>query len=374
MTAAQSSSIRLILFDLDDTLWDMPATLAHAEGQWQAFMAKRGYGDLAKDYRDPRCSVIVKMAFNTVQQRKEKVAAPVVAGRGRRLGEGSSPPAIRLLLFDLDGTLWDLEKTLGVAEGKWQAMMRRWGLGDIADTYNNYRELMVLIEAKRNEWSADYWESRRPYWNYCELRKHVYMDIIHRYLVQKGQYASEKDIASVARTLSNESFEVWLAARHEVAWFEGAIVTLRAIKQRYPDVVLGAVSNGTTDLNRIPEAKGLFDFSMSALDANCTKPEPEIYLKAIQAAKAVPPIRPEETVFVGDDFLNDVCGPTRVGLKTIWMNAKQRPMTTAEPITGKPRPGYEKLIKESYNIKPTKTILDIRQLVDALDDLQAALF
>ncbi|KAF4720442.1 hypothetical protein FOZ62_031306 [Perkinsus olseni] len=178
---------------------------------------------------------------------------------------------------------------------------------------------------------------------------------------------------STSRYVSAPARQVWLAARHEVAWFEGAIVTLRAIKQRYPDVLLGAVSNGTTDLNRIPEAKGLFDFSMSALDANCTKPEPEIYLKAIQAAKAVPPIRPEETVFIGDDFLNDVCGPTRVGLKTIWMNAKQRPMTTAEPITGKPRPGYEKLIKESYNIRPTKTILDIRQLIDALDDLQAAL-
>ncbi|KAF4757851.1 hypothetical protein FOZ63_002697, partial [Perkinsus olseni] len=113
MTAAQSSPIRLMLFDLDDTLWDMPATLAHAEGQWQAFMAQRGYGDLAQHYRDPR-------------QRKQKVAAPVVAGRGRGLGEGSSP-AIRLLLFDLDDTLWDLEKTLDVAEGKWQAMMRRWG-------------------------------------------------------------------------------------------------------------------------------------------------------------------------------------------------------------------------------------------------------
>lgn len=42
--------------------------------------------------------------------------------------------------------------------------------------------------------------------------------------------------------------------------------------------------------------RGIFDFSMSALEANCTKPEPEIYLKSIEAAHAVPPISPEETV------------------------------------------------------------------------------
>lgn len=51
---------------------------------------------------------------------------------------GSVRPPIRLLLFDLDDTLWDLDKTLDVAERKWQSMMRRWGLDDIADSYNNY--------------------------------------------------------------------------------------------------------------------------------------------------------------------------------------------------------------------------------------------
>ncbi|EER05423.1 conserved hypothetical protein [Perkinsus marinus ATCC 50983] len=247
-------------------------------------------------------------------------------------------------------------------------MMRRWGLDDIADSYNNYHDLMVLIEAKRNEWSVDYWERRRPYWNYCELRKSVYMDIIKKYLIRKGESANDKDIASVAKTLSDESFDVWLSARHEVAWFEGAIVTLRAIKQRYPELLLGAVSNGTTDLDRIPEAEGLFDFSANALDADCNKPE--IYLEAIKAANAVPSIAPEETVFIGDDFLNDVCGPTKVGLKTIWMNAKHRPITTPELITEKARPGYK---KDGYSVEPTRTIMDIRQLIDALDDLQVSL-
>ncbi|EER12154.1 hypothetical protein Pmar_PMAR022867, partial [Perkinsus marinus ATCC 50983] len=37
-----------------------------------------------------------------------------------------------------DDTLWDLDKTLDVAERKWQSLMRRWGLDDIADSYNNY--------------------------------------------------------------------------------------------------------------------------------------------------------------------------------------------------------------------------------------------
>ncbi|KAF4662919.1 hypothetical protein FOL47_006008 [Perkinsus chesapeaki] len=353
-----TTPVRLLLFDLDDTLWDMPKTLAHAEDKWQQFMTERGYGELAQQYRKPRPPPPSLVPVPKAVAALDGTSGPAV-------------PPVRLLLFDLDDTLWDVNRTLDLAERQWQELMRRWGFDEIADTYKNYRDLMVLIEAKRNEWSADYWESRRPYWNYCELRKHVYMDIIHHYLLQKGQYASEKDIASVAKTLSEESFQVWLSARHEVAWFEGAIVTLRAIKQRYPEILLGAVSNGTTDLDRIPEARGLFDFSMSALDANCTKPEPEIYLKAIKAADATPAIKPEETVFIGDDYLNDVCGPSKVGLRTIWMNAKRRPMTTVEPITGKTRPGFEGVADE--DIKPTKTILDIRQLLDALDDLQASL-
>lgn len=92
---------------------------------------------------------------------------------------------------------------------------------------------MVLIEAKRNEWSVDYWERRRPYWNYCELRKvrsdtivmsscyyqSVYMDIIKKYLIRKGESANDKDIASVAKTLSDESFDV-SSSRLEVVLHE----------------------------------------------------------------------------------------------------------------------------------------------------------
>ncbi|EER00618.1 hypothetical protein Pmar_PMAR027473, partial [Perkinsus marinus ATCC 50983] len=81
----------------------------------------------------------------------------------------SSP--IRLLLFDLDDTLWDMPRTLAHAEQCWQEFMTKRGYGELARHYSEPRDLMILIEAKRNEWSADYWERRRPYWNYCELRK-----------------------------------------------------------------------------------------------------------------------------------------------------------------------------------------------------------
>lgn len=47
-------------------------------------------------------------------------------------------------------------------------------------------------------------------------------------------------------------------------------------------------------------------------------------------------------------------------------------MTTAEPITGKARPGYAKLVKECCSVRPTRTVMDIRQLIDALDDIQVA--
>lgn len=36
----------------------------------------------------------------------------------------------------------------------------------------------------------------------------MYIDIIKSYLAEKGENMSEKEVASVARTLSDESFEV----------------------------------------------------------------------------------------------------------------------------------------------------------------------
>ena len=61
-------------------------------------------------------------------------------------------------------------------------------------------------------------------------------------------------------------------------------------------------------------------------DYTTAKPDPEFYLLAAAGLGA----DPMRTVYCGDSFANDVVGPTRVGMRTIWFNRHGR-TRPAEP-------------------------------------------
>ncbi|MCU6713269.1 HAD family hydrolase [Paenibacillus sp. J5C_2022] len=52
------------------------------------------------------------------------------------------------------------------------------------------------------------------------------------------------------------------------------------------------------------------------------KPHPIIYQKALEQFN----IRPQDTLFVGDSWKNDVIGPTELGMKAIWVNFRNKPI------------------------------------------------
>lgn len=52
------------------------------------------------------------------------------------------------------------------------------------------------------------------------------------------------------------------------------------------------------------------------------KPHPFIYQKALEQFN----IRPQDTLFVGDSWKNDVIGPTEMGMKAIWVNFRNKPI------------------------------------------------
>lgn len=85
---------------------------------------------------------------------------------------------------------------------------------------------------------------------------------------------------------------------------------------------LGIVSNGTLRLQMDKvEGAGLAHlFPEDSLFCSDTvghsKPYAQIYEAALRHFDAVP----EETLFVGDSWENDVAGPSRLGMQTVWLN------------------------------------------------------
>uniref|UniRef100_UPI002615E6B3 HAD family hydrolase n=1 Tax=Thermococcus sp. TaxID=35749 RepID=UPI002615E6B3 len=82
---------------------------------------------------------------------------------------------------------------------------------------------------------------------------------------------------------------------------------------------LGVVTSGPAYQRLKLELTGLreyFDVVVTREDARTIKPDPKIFLVAIESLNT----RPEEAVFVGDSLTQDVYGAKNVGMTSVWIN------------------------------------------------------
>lgn len=125
--------------------------------------------------------------------------------------------------------------------------------------------------------------------------------------------------ASDDPALAAPAFEAFIAARHEIAFYNDALPALQRLAARYP---LLAVSNGNADLHRLG-LSAYFVGSLSARDCGVAKPDPRIFEAACRRLGQPP----AQVLHVGDDVRLDVMGAQRAGLPAAWI---QRP-DHAEP-------------------------------------------
>ncbi|MCS7087414.1 MAG: HAD family hydrolase [Thermoflexales bacterium] len=86
--------------------------------------------------------------------------------------------------------------------------------------------------------------------------------------------------------------------------------------------ILGLVSNREEALQPIVEQYGFtefFDFTLSAGEAGCYKPDPRIFYRALELAGG---LDPEEAVYIGDNFFADVVGPLNIGMDAILVDPR----------------------------------------------------
>jgi len=96
--------------------------------------------------------------------------------------------------------------------------------------------------------------------------------------------------------------------------FDDVIPALTELKKR--GVILGLISNVDQDITALLDKLGLtawLQVVVTSQDTGFNKPSPEIFHKAVQRAG----VKPNEAIYVGDQYQIDVVGANQAGMKGI---------------------------------------------------------
>ncbi len=96
--------------------------------------------------------------------------------------------------------------------------------------------------------------------------------------------------------------------------FDDVVLTLKALKEQ--KLILGLLTNATKDLVSVYDELGLkpyLDFVVASDEVGADKPNPAIFLAALERAR----VKASEAVHIGDQYEIDVVGARGVGIKPI---------------------------------------------------------
>lgn len=199
---------------------------------------------------------------------------------------------IRLVTFDLDGTLWNLDGVIERAIGA----MNRW-LASRAPAYAAvpreeadalHRAVLQAQPALAHDMSA--------------LR----LAVLRSALEHAGEPPDR------AASLAEGAFAEFLDWRHRVTLFPDALPVLGELRERH---TLAALTNGNADYQRLGLDR-YFAFGYSAADVGARKPHPAMFRQALAHAS----VPAAEAVHVGDHPVDDVQGAADVGMGTVWVD------------------------------------------------------
>ena len=199
---------------------------------------------------------------------------------------------IKLISFDLDNTLWDVEPVIHTAEALTQTWLEEF-----------CPKLFIRFTKEQLQ------QARLEYWrNHPELRHlitRVRRDSLRIKLIEAGYCLHQ------AIELADMAMEVFLEARHRVTYFDDALSTLNQLAPRF---TLAAISNGNASPRRL--GLGQFSYHLSAEQVGAAKPSPEPF----ELAMAMASVCPGQMIHVGDCPKDDIAAAANLGIKTIWFN------------------------------------------------------
>ena len=199
---------------------------------------------------------------------------------------------VKAVLFDLDGTLLDRDRSLKhFVEVQYDRLADDLGHIPKASYVTKFIEL--------------------------DCRGQVWKDKVYQTLVE------EFDLSGVTWQMLLEDY-ITEFQRHCIP-FRGMAVMLNELKQR--NYLLAVVTNGRSEFQR-RSISGLgiqndLDVVLVSEEEQIRKPQVEIFQRAVNRLA----VRASESVFVGDNPEADIIGAKNAGMKTIW---KRNPYGSAD--------------------------------------------
>jgi FMN hydrolase / 5-amino-6-(5-phospho-D-ribitylamino)uracil phosphatase len=213
---------------------------------------------------------------------------------------------IEVVTFDLDNTLWDVDAVIRNAE----RTTRAWFDSHVPELHATLKSEDWLAIRKRIVE-----EQPAQTHNLSYLREETFA----RAIVAVGRADAE------ARRLAAEAFQLFLAERHKVSYFDDALDILERLAMRHR---LGALTNGNADIVRLGLDR-FFRFAFCAADVGAAKPAPQMF----NAALAYTRIRAQQMIHIGDNPIDDIQGAHDVGIATIWVQLTNALSGDATPAT-----------------------------------------
>jgi putative hydrolase of the HAD superfamily len=212
--------------------------------------------------------------------------------------------AIKVVTFDLDNTLWDVEPVLLRAERA------------------QYRWLQEHRPRVTREFDMDGLRRlrMRTFELHPELAHHI-SELRRQALYDVQIHCGYSE--DLARAGAGEAFDEFLAVRHQVEPYERALEVLEELAGRY---TLGALTNGNADIFKV-DIGVCFDFAFSAEQLGASKPLPDLFHAGMRETGAAS----HEMVHVGDNPDHDVRGARQVGIHTVWMNIARESWPGEDP-------------------------------------------
>ena len=217
--------------------------------------------------------------------------------------------SIKVITFDLDGTLWDLGPVIAEADRKlheWFALH----YPAISSAFSIYDMGKLRTKLLKRDPTLRH--------DVTELRK------------SSIRIAAER--VGIDPTVAEEAFEVFSVYRNQVELFDDVLPVLKRLRNRY---MLCSLTNGNADIVRVGLGD-IFDHALTAADVGSAKPEPAMFMQACRLTGNTP----EQMLHIGDEAATDILGANTVGFRTIWINRKNetwkheyRPHAQIESLT-----------------------------------------
>jgi putative hydrolase of the HAD superfamily len=120
--------------------------------------------------------------------------------------------------------------------------------------------------------------------------------------------------AEISREIALQTLTKLRQHKWEFKAYDDTLPTLKELKNR--GLILGLVSNVVQDMESTYSELGLqpyLDFKVTSSEVGFDKPQPEIFMAALEKAH----VKPEESIYVGDQYHLDIVGARGVGIKAV---------------------------------------------------------